>query len=157
MREEFILPYGIFLPTWPNIFSHQALPQLLQPCVQLQRRCAASVMMCSLESRPDREPCILASRRSRCPCKAQAWMEHCSSWTRECPRRWAVPDVSEETESSCIIILRTFASDEWINYSVSFRPDGVSCDQFSPGSGGRRTVAPSPAPHSLLLTHSANI
>lgn len=37
------------------------------------------------------------------------------------------------------------------------RPDRASCDQLSTRSGGRGTMAPAPALHAVLLSHSAHI
>lgn len=45
----------------------------------------------------------------------------------------------------------------WTPLCFPFRPDRASRDQLGAGPGGRGTVASPPAPHPLLLTHSAHI
>lgn len=79
----------------PSIFHLQDLQLLQLLSVHPLQRSTASATLSSPEKRPGSEPCTHASKRSRCPCRARGWMARCSSWTKGCPPRWAVPNVSE--------------------------------------------------------------
>lgn len=118
----------------------------------------------SPESRPGREPCTPASRRSRCRCRVRVWTARSSLWTEECPRRWAVPDVRQRKQNikqcSGVPVFSPVVELSKLCFYFIFSPlrsDGVPRGELSSGAGGWGAVVSPPAPHPLLHPHTAHI